>query len=104
MTTAERLRGLRDYLGLDIPEAAERAGMSPEALLAIEDAERGPSEAELGAIARAYEHPAASLNGERPPAVGPFRGLARLTADLDERDAAEIERFIAYLHDSTDEG
>lgn len=93
---ARRLAEVRDYLGFEPEFIAERAGVSPERLAALESGAAAPDALELRRLARLYGYPARHFEGPEPePAPAP--ALARLADELGPRDREEAYRFAQYL-------
>ena len=94
---AERLREVREYLGLSQQFVAENTGIPRLAISAIENGKRKVEALEIEALAALYKHPVSYfLDGttDEPPTL---RALAREAAQLTERDRREVLRFAQFL-------
>jgi transcriptional regulator with XRE-family HTH domain len=94
---AERLREVREYLGLSQEFVAKQTGVSRAAISAIENGKRRVEAVELNALAALYRHPVTYfLEGalEEPPAV---RAIAREAAALTDRDREQVLHFAQFL-------
>ena len=94
---AERLREMRDYLGLSQQYVADQTGISRVAISSIENARRRVEALELERLARLYRQPTEYfLEGDPgiPPTV---RALAREAVGLSEQDREELVRFAQFL-------
>lgn len=97
---AERLREVREYLGLSQQLVAEHTKIPRVAISAIENGKRKVEAIELEALARLYRHPITYfLNSEEGALSEPatIRALAREAQDLTERDRQEVLRFAQFL-------
>ncbi len=94
---AERLRDVREYLGLSQQFVAEHAGIARVAISAIENGKRRVEATELARLARLYKYPIDYFFEEtatEPPVV---RALAREATDLTEGDRDQVLRFAQFL-------
>ncbi len=94
---AERLRAVREYLGLSQEFVASQTGLSRAAVSAIENGRRKVEALELEALAALYKHPVTFfLDGtlEEPETI---RAIAREAATLSDRDREEVLHFAQFL-------
>jgi transcriptional regulator with XRE-family HTH domain len=101
---AERLRAAREYVGLDLPNAAASAGMTEPELEALEAGVRIPDDLELERLARAYGYRRGHF--ARPPEPldeAAVAVVARLGDSMSEHDRGEAMLFAAYLRDAGDD-
>ena len=102
MTVSERLQEVREYLCLTLEEAATAASLEPGRLAAIEHGEIAPDDLELGRLARTYDHPPGYFrNGPTTGPTAATAGSARLITELTAHDRHELNRFNAFLRDTT---
>lgn len=97
MRLVERLREVREYLGLSQEFVANRTGIPRPAISAIENGKRRVEALELNALAALYKYPVTYfLDGamEEPAAV---RAIAREAAVLTDRDREEVLHFAQFL-------
>ncbi len=94
---AERLREVREYLGLSQQFVAEHAGISRVAVSAIENGKRKVEALELEALASLYKYPVTYFLDavEEEPAT--VQALAREARALTDRDREEVLRFAQFL-------
>lgn len=96
-TLAERLREVREYLGLSQEFVAQHAGVSRAAISAIENGRRKVEAVELTALAALYKYPVTYfLEGalEEPASV---RAIARAATTLTDRDREQVLQFAQFL-------
>lgn len=94
---AERLREVREYLGLPQQFVADHTRISRVAISEIENGKRRVEALELEAFAALYKHPVSYfLEGalEQPEAI---RALAREAQGLTDKDREEVLRFAQFL-------
>lgn len=103
MTPASRLREVREYLCLRAQDVVALTGIASARLEAIEEDREPADEFELQRLARAYGHPVSYFTSGSSAETSPL-GRARLLGDLTEHDQAELERFTAFLRDTTPSG
>jgi len=96
---ADRLRQVREFLGLSQQEAATGANLTRLALSAIETGRRRVESVELQALARVYRQPVTYFLEE--PAAGDSAAdvqfLARAAKELSSQDRSELLRFAQFL-------
>lgn len=102
MTTGRRLRDVREYLCLSPEDVVATTGVSNADLLALEDGAREPDQLVLRRLARAYGYPAAYFRGPADASDTAGVGIARLSGDMSSQDRDELDRFTAFLRDTTD--
>ncbi len=94
---AQRLREVREYLGLSQEFVAVQTNIPRPAISAIEHGKRRVEALELEALARLFKYPVTYfLDGalEEPASV---RAIAREANDLTDRDREEVLRFAQFL-------
>jgi transcriptional regulator with XRE-family HTH domain len=94
---AERLREVREYLGLSQEFVAKQTSIPRAAISAIENGKRRVEAVELSALAALYRHPVAYfLDGalEEPASI---RAIAREAAALTDRDREQVLHFAQFL-------
>jgi transcriptional regulator with XRE-family HTH domain len=94
---ADRLRSVREYLGLSQEFVAQHTGISRAAISAIENGKRKVEAVELGAFSALYKYPVTYfLDGalEEPDSV---RAIAREAGTLSERDREQVLQFAQFL-------
>jgi transcriptional regulator with XRE-family HTH domain len=94
---AERLREVREYLGVSQEFVAQQTGISRAAVSAIENGKRKVEAVELTALAALYKHPVTYFLGgalEEPAAI---RAIARAAATLTDRDREQVLHFAQFL-------
>ena len=94
---AERLREVREYLGLSQQFVADNTRIPRVAISEIENGKRRVEALELEAFAAIYKHPVSYfLEGalEQPEAI---RALAREAQGLTDKDREEVLRFAQFL-------
>ncbi len=94
---AERLREVREYLGLSQEFVAQQTGISRVAISAIENGRRKVEAVELSAVAALYRYPVTYfLDGalEEPATV---RAIARAAATLTDTDREQVLHFAQFL-------
>jgi transcriptional regulator with XRE-family HTH domain len=94
---AERLREVREYLGLSQEFVAQQTGISRAAVSAIENGKRKVEAMELTALASLYKYPVTYfLDGalEEPASV---RAIVRAATTLTDRDRDQVLQFAQFL-------
>jgi transcriptional regulator with XRE-family HTH domain len=94
---ADRLREVRDYLGISQEQVAARTGLSRAAISAIETGKRKVEALELQTLATLYKHPVDYFLGETPEVPENVRAIAREATSLTDRDREEVLRFARFL-------
>jgi len=93
----ERLREVREYLGLSQEFVAQQTGISRAAISAIENGKRKVEAVELTAFAALYKYPVTYfLDGavEEPASI---RAIARAATTLTDRDREQVLHFAQFL-------
>lgn len=102
----EKLRDARKYLGLKQEDVATALNIPRTALVDIEGGQRRVEAMELARLAKLYRQPVGYFTGEDaaaselPPEAA---HLARRAAELSEQDRAELNRFVDYLRNRSQE-
>lgn len=91
----QRLRQLREYLGLSQQYVTAATGISRSAISEIERGNRKVDSLELRRFARAYQTSVSRLLGDAEEAS--FSALERALVDLTPQDQAEVLRFAEFL-------
>jgi transcriptional regulator with XRE-family HTH domain len=94
---ADRLREVREYLGISQQFVADHTGIPRVAISAIENGKRKVDALELEALSALYKYPITYFLGtdlEEPPTV---RALAREAKTLTERDREQVLQFAQFL-------
>lgn len=93
----QRLRQIREYLGLSQQYVTAATGISRSAISEIERGNRKVDSLELRKLARAYQTSVGRLLGEVEEAEGAFSALERAMVDLTPQDQDEVLRFAEFL-------
>ena len=101
MTTGGRLREVRDYLCLALEDVAAATGVGVDELLALEEDARQPDQLVLRRLARAYGYPPSYFRGHPDAGGSAGVGIARLSGDVSSQDRDELDRFTAFLRDTS---
>lgn len=91
----QRLRQIREYLGLSQQYVTAATGISRSAISEIERGNRKVDSLELRKFARAYQTSVSRLLGEVEEAA--FSALERAMVDLTPQDQDEVLRFAEFL-------
>ena len=94
---ADRLREVREYLGLSQEFVAQHTGLSRVAISTIENGKRKVEALELQALASLYKYPVTYfLEGalEEPASV---RAIARAATGLTDKDREQVLQFAQFL-------
>jgi transcriptional regulator with XRE-family HTH domain len=94
----ERIREIREYLGLSQSDVAAHLNLQRPAVGAIEAGKRRLTATELKQLAELFRYPVSYILGtdeEGPPAE--VIALARATKNLTEKDRKELLRFAEFL-------
>ena len=101
MTTGQRLRETREYLGFSIRDVAKFARIDEDRLLAIEMNRFAPDPPELAILAKLYQRPATWLTGDyadpTPKGERLITTMMKIAQDLEPDDAAELDKFAEFL-------
>jgi transcriptional regulator with XRE-family HTH domain len=93
-----RLRDVREYLGLSQQAVATATGIPRTAISDIERGERKVDSLEIQKFARTYHYPVEYLLGEQTESVETTAALARAVNDLTDDDRIELLRFARFLN------
>jgi transcriptional regulator with XRE-family HTH domain len=96
----ERLKKLREYLGMSQQHVAERTGIPRSAVSDIERGQRKVDAVELTKLARLYQHPVSWLLDENEQATADSHALAlfaRKFGRLTDEDRVQLEDFADFL-------
>lgn len=96
----ERLKRLREYLGMSQQQVAECTGIPRSAVSDIERGQRKVDAVELTKFARLYQHPVSWLLDEDEQATADTHALAlfaRRFGRLTDEDRAQLEDFADFL-------
>jgi len=97
---ADKLREVREFLGLSQQDAATAANLTRLALSAIETGRRRIESVELQALARVYRQPVSYFLEEaeqEDAAASELRFLARAAKELSPKDRTELLKFAEFL-------
>jgi transcriptional regulator with XRE-family HTH domain len=94
---AERLRRVREFLGLSQQQVADWVKISRPAVSEIEGGRRRVSAAELARFADLYKYPVEYFLGVDQPVDQSISVLTRTVKDLSENDQEEVLRFAEFL-------
>jgi transcriptional regulator with XRE-family HTH domain len=94
---AERLREVREYLGLSQQFVADHSQIPRVAISEIENGKRRVEALELDALAGLYRHPVSYFLGGDLEQTETIRALAREAQGLTETDREEVLRFAQFL-------
>lgn len=94
----ERIREIREYLGLSQSDVAAHLNLQRPAVGAIEAGKRRLTATELKLLAELFRYPVSYLLGtEEEKAPAEVIALARATKSLTEKDRKELLRFAEFL-------
>ncbi len=96
----DRLKKLREYLGMSQQHVAERTGIPRSAVSDIERGQRKVDAVELTKLARLYQHPVSWLLDEDEQATADTHTLAlfaRRFSKLTDDDRMQLEDFADFL-------
>lgn len=93
----QRLRQIREYLGLSQQYVTASTGISRSAISEIERGNRKVDSLELRRFARAYQTSVGRLLGEVEDSEAAFSKLERAMVDLTPHDQEEVLRFAEFL-------
>jgi transcriptional regulator with XRE-family HTH domain len=94
---ADRLREVREYLGLSQQFVAENTGISRVAVSAIENGKRKVEALELEVLASLYKYPVTYFLDAVEEEPASVQALAREARALTDRDREEVLRFAQFL-------
>lgn len=94
---SQRLKEVREYLGLSQHDVAEKTGIPRPSVSAIENGKRRVEAIELQKFARLYGYPVTYFLGEEPQEDVRTRPLFRAAKQLSDADLDEVVRFAEYL-------
>lgn len=96
---ANRLREVREYVGLSQQTVSNATGIPRAAISEIERGNRKVDSLELRKLARLYRYPVSYLLGvEEDAQPGVTGALGRVLTDLTTGDHDEVLRFAEFLH------
>lgn len=93
----QRLRQIREYLGLSQQYVTAETGISRSAISEIERGNRKVDSLELRKFARTYQTSVGRLLGEVEGSEAAFSKLERAMVDLTPKDQEEVLRFAEFL-------
>ncbi|TDE08490.1 helix-turn-helix domain-containing protein [Jiangella asiatica] len=93
----QRLRQIREYLGLSQQYVTSATGIPRSAVSEIERGNRKVDSLELRKLARAYQTSVGRLLGDVEESAGAFSALERAMVDLTPQDQDEVLRFAEFL-------
>jgi transcriptional regulator with XRE-family HTH domain len=96
----QKLKKLREYLGMSQQHVAERTGIPRSAVSDIERGQRKVDTVELTKFARLYQYPVSWLLDENEHATADTHALAMLArkfSRLTEEDQAQLAEFADFL-------
>jgi transcriptional regulator with XRE-family HTH domain len=96
----DRLKKLREYLGMSQQHVAECTGIPRSAVSDIERGQRKVDAVELTKLARLYQHPVSWLLDEDEEATADTHALALFTrrfGRLTDEDRLQLESFADFL-------
>lgn len=97
LAVAQRLREVRQHLGLSHADVAEYIGMGPDEVVQIETGARSVECLELRRLATLYACPVNYLLGMEDPSTGTTSALNRVLGELRTEDHERILRFAQLL-------
>lgn len=93
----ERLRKVREYLGLSQEFVAKQTGIPRPAISAIENGKRRVEALELNALATLYKHPVTYFLEGALAEPASIRAIAREAVGLTDRDREQVLQFAQFL-------
>jgi transcriptional regulator with XRE-family HTH domain len=93
----QRLRQIREYLGLSQQYVTAATGIPRSAISEIERGNRKVDSLELRKFARAYQTSVGRLLGDLEESASAFSALERAMVDLTPQDQDEVLRFAEFL-------
>lgn len=93
----QRLRQIREYLGLSQQYVTTATGISRSAISEIERGNRKVDSLELRKFARAYQTSVGRILGDLEASASAFSALERAMVDLTPQDQDEVLRFAEFL-------
>lgn len=97
LALGQRLREIREYLGLSQQYVTVTTGIPRSAISEIERGNRKVDSLELRKFARAYQTSVGRLLGDVEESVGAFSALERALVDLSPQDQDEVLKFAEFL-------
>lgn len=94
---AQRLREVREYLGVSQEFVAQQTGIPRPAVSAIEHGKRRVEALELEALAKLYNYPVTYFLDGALEEADSVRAIAREASSLTDRDREEVLRFARFL-------
>lgn len=101
---AERLREAREAAGLSQEDVAQKLSLPRPAISQIENGHRRVEALELARLAKLYGRSLSFFAEEEPVGAKRLDALHRTTAELSEKDRAEVLRFAEFLRQKADDG
>lgn len=102
---ADRLREARESAGLSQEEVAQKLSLPRPAISQIENGHRRVEALELARLAKLYGKPLGHFAEDSAASVSPrVEALHRATAELSDRDRAEVLRFAEFLRQKSKSG
>lgn len=93
----ERLREVREYLGLSQEFVAKQTGIPRPAISAIENGKRRVEALELNALAALYRYPVTYFLEGALAEPASIRAIAREAVGLTDRDREQVLQFAQFL-------
>jgi transcriptional regulator with XRE-family HTH domain len=97
----QRLKQVREYLGLSQQYVTAATGIPRPAVSEIERGNRKVDSLELRKLARVYQTSVGRLLDETPDTADTFAALGRALNGLSQKDQDEVLQFAEYLHSRT---
>lgn len=94
---AERLREVREYLGLSQEFVAKQTGIPRVAISAIENGKRRVEALELSSLAALYKYPVTYFLEGALDEPASIRAIAREAVALTDRDREQVLHFAQFL-------
>jgi transcriptional regulator with XRE-family HTH domain len=100
---SETLKATREYLNIELDEAAGAAGLAPDLLAELEAGTQEPDEMQLHKIARGYGVRIGYFQQDQEGSEqDALVALGRLSEQLSDADMEEAVRFATYLQFAID--
>jgi Zn-dependent peptidase ImmA (M78 family)/transcriptional regulator with XRE-family HTH domain len=93
MALSQRLKALRDRLGLTLQEVYDKTGIVPSSLSDFENGKREPSLSQLQKLAEVYEQPISALFEDAPAEEAALLWRNKPDAPVSDRIQAKFERL-----------
>ncbi|MBF6169188.1 helix-turn-helix transcriptional regulator [Streptomyces gardneri] len=98
---AQRLKEVREYLGLSQQYVSSVTGIPRSAISEIERGNRKVDSLELAKLARLYQYPTDYFLSSRVAAEHPDAVLGRLLVDMTTKDQEQVRKFAEFLNFSS---